>query len=158
MHVFLFLVVTRPASQISMVPDSTCVGLRTITPSTLSATLRSLDLPSSISRLKLQLSSRSLLVSLSASSRPITALLRAASLSRRRCIASLLRLLNCATLPWTSEEVLTWVLVIGSRRPTRSPGRDGDCGICWRFARSGEIAKSGVPGEAGKLNFGSIWL
>lgn len=71
----------------------------TMTPSTLSATFLSLPLPSSISFLKTRFSSFSLLVSLSASSRPITARLRAASLSFRRWIASLLRLLNCATFP-----------------------------------------------------------
>ena len=37
-------------------------------------------------------------------------------------------------------------------------GRDGDCGRCCLFARSGETGKSGVPGEAGNLKIGSMQL
>ena len=48
-------------------------------------------------------------------------------------------------------------MVKGSRRCASSEGREEDCGrIGCRFARSGETVKSGVPGEAGKLNFGSM--
>ena len=36
-------------------------------------------------------------------------------------------------------------------------GSDGDCGrSCCLFARSGETGKRGVPGDAGKLNTGSM--
>ena len=113
-----------------------------------------------MSRRRTRFSSFNLLVSLSASSRPITALLRAASLSRRRWAASLLRLLNWATFPCTSEEVLIWPVAKVSRRLTRSDGRDGDWGRGrgWRLARSGETAKRGVPGEGGMMNLGSMLL
>ena len=37
-------------------------------------------------------------------------------------------------------------------------GKDGDCGSCCLFARSGETGKRGRPGEAGNLKTGSIGL
>ena len=37
-------------------------------------------------------------------------------------------------------------------------GSDGDCGSCCLFARSGEMGKSGVPGEAGNLKTGSMQM
>ena len=37
-------------------------------------------------------------------------------------------------------------------------GRDGDCGSCCLFERSGETGKRGVPGEAGTLKTGSMRL
>ena len=75
-------------------------------------------------------------------------------------MASLLRLLNCATLPWTSEEAFDRLEVEGSWRSERkSEGSEGECGSaggCCRFTRSGEMGKSGAPGEAGILNTGSM--
>ena len=35
-------------------------------------------------------------------------------------------------------------------------GREGDCGSCCLFARSGDMGNNGVPGEAGNLKLGSI--
>jgi len=79
--------------------------------------------------------------------------LRAASLSFRRWAASRLRLLNWATLPWTSELPREWV----RKGLFWREGREGDWGSCCRFARSGETGKRGVPGEAGKRKTGSMW-
>ena len=125
-----------------------------MTRSSLSATFASRCLLSSTSRLSRLISSFALLVSFSASSRPRTARLMAASASRFRSIASLLRELNRATLPCTSE------IVRECDKPPRF-GIDGAAPISWRgcfcwFARSADTGNRGVPDAGGALYAESI--
>ncbi len=155
-RVSLLIVESPPCSSVrTVVRNHPCKP--TMIPSILSPTLLSLALPSSTSCLNIRFSSFSLLASLSASSLPKTARFKAASLSLLLCAASLLRLLNCATLPWTSELPRECVMK-GSLCKCEICGRDGECGSCCRFARSGDTGNSGVPGEAGNLKIGSISL
>lgn len=129
--------------------------MRTITLSNLSPTFLSRSFPSSICRRNARASSLYRRISLSASSLPSIARLRAASFAfLSNCFPCMATELSAAILSCT-EPVRSWRS--GRSRPAAAGNSNSNVerGRCL-FTRSGEAGKSGVPGGPGSLWVGSI--